>query len=1206
MNKKSLNKDILKEITKSKTRFLSIMLMIALGSFIFVGMNVTGPTMRNTILTYADTYHLQDLTVSSPLGLEIEDEAILSSITGVELLDYGYQTDVMIPDSDIIIRTESLNKLPGYEILEGRLPKKQGEIALDGLMKEKGYKIGDEISFVRQKLQNSYALKKYKFTIVGLLNSPEYLMPTQKGTASIGDGVIDCFGVILKKDFDLKNFSLARMNFFDVKGLDSYSAEYKKKMKTHIDQVDSAFASRPEIRLKKYQEEGSTEISDAEGEITDAERALIDAKKKLEKARQKLDVGWVDYQSGKLTFTAEISDAKMKLTDGQEELWRSKIQLDDGYAKLADGEKKLRKAKSEFKEAEAKLADAKIQIVDGEKQLAAAQKKIDDGRTELALKTNELNNGLNQVNAGIDQVRAALNQIDSMNIEAAISGIDLQISDLEYQISVKNIELNNLPSTSEFENQKKDLVDQITALEATKASLLIQKAELIKAQNKRPELQAQYDGLVVQKQEIMAAIPQLNEAKIQLDEGQRTLDRETANFNIKKGEYLNGLNKLEDGRSEIAKGETELINARTELVDGQRKYDDGLAKLEDGKKTLSEETAKGETDLRNAYQKILDGESEYNKGRNEYLSKLPNAQIDISEGKTKINKAKKELGRLKVPDYTVHDRYLENGFFQYMENSERMDLLSHVFPVFFFLIALLVSLTTMTRMVDEQRILIGTYKATGYSDRDVVKKYIIYGSSASFVGSILGIILGQKILMPVIFGAYSSNFLFNEGLPKLSPLFSVAAILISLLCTGFVAFLTTRSSLKDNVAMLLRPKTPMKGNRIFLERITPLWRRLSFNYKVTARNIFRYKKRMLMTILGVAGCTALIFMGFGIQDSVVSIAEKQYGQLFQYDTIVIFDDQASVTDIKKYHDALNTDPRIDSFQETRFDKGIISISGALDQSVVIVVPKDEKAFRDLNILRDRKSKRDISLKDGAVITEKIASLLKLKAGDELELKSSDDTIKTIKVSAIAENYTGHYIYMPIHYYEKSFDAVYHPNSDYIKLHNRSNKNISLFSRSMLNQDIVLGTVNSNTASDAIGELEKALNIVVVVMILVSSMLAIVVLYNLTNINVSERLRELSTIMVLGFYPKEVTAYVYRETMILTTIGIAWGFIFGLFLHGYIVSELPPSTVLMDPAVQLTSYLYSAAFTFAFSTFVMFIMHQRLKSIDMVEALKAVE
>ncbi len=1235
MRKIALNKDIFKEFTKSITRFMSIMLMIALGSFIFVGMYVTGPTMRNTLLTYADKYRLEDLTVTSPLGLAMEDELILGSVPGVEILDYSYRTDLMQRDSDLIVRAESLGRLPGYEILEGRLPEGADEIALDGMMREKGSKIGDCISFVPDKLRDSYALKNYDFVIVGFVNSPEYLMPAEKGTTAIGDGVVDCFGVIAKENFTMKNVSLARLTFSDVKGLDAYSDEYKDKMKAHAAEMEHSFASRPGTRLEQYRKEGTAEISTAQGEITNAGKQLGDAKKKLDDARIDLVKGWADYRDGKTTFDKKISDAQAKITLGQEELLNSKPILDEGYAMLSNGEKKLSDSKAQLADSEAKLADAKTQLADGQKQLDDAQKKICDGRTELAAKTVELydgldklNDGLSQINAGmaqidtgIGQIRAGLTQVEAglqqadagiAALDDGIANIDSQLSDLDkdQQTALKTHNVQLLQTKEGLEQSKAELVAKITDLKATKVSLLAQQTDLLKKQDqamsKKTKLQAQKAALLAQRQTALDSIPLLRDARAKLNDGQQTLDAQRAEFNAKKAEYENGLDKLEEGRVKLADGQAELNKARAELADGQAKYDDGAAKLEDAMVTFATELAKGEDQMKTAYQKLLVGEADYEKGRREYIDKLPNAQKSIEQGKTELSKAKNELARLKVPDYTINDRYKDMGFFQIIQNSESMDLLSLFFPVFFFLIALLVSLTTMTSMVDEQRLQIGTLTALGYSNWDVIKKYLAYGSFASLIGSLIGIVAGHKILMPVVFDAYSSNFLFKQELPLLSPVFSVIAVLISLLCTGVVAFLTTRASLKDNVAALLRPKAPKSGNRILLERFTPIWHRLSFNYKVTARNIFRYKKRMLMTILGVAGCTALIFIGFGIRDSVSSLLVKQYGELFRYDSVVIFDENAAKEELQAFNGELESDSRIAGLYPARLEQGVIQIPGQLDQTVSVVVPEDEAAFRTINQLRERKSKEPIALQNGAVITEKIAILLGVGVGDELEFKDNDGTFKTIKIAGITENYAGHYLYMAPAYYEEIFGKIYHPNSDYILLLDQSAESASLFSRSMLEKDVVLSTVNTNVAGNAIGDLTQSLNIVVLILILTSSLLAIVVLYNLTNINVSERIRELSTIMVLGFYPREVTAYVYRETMILTIIGIIIGYVFGLLLHGFIVTALAPASVLFDPAIKPASYILAAAFTFAFSLVVMLIMHRRLKRINMVEALKAVE
>ncbi len=1240
MRKKALHKDVLKEYSRSITRFLSIMLMIALGSFIFVGLYVTGPTMRRTILTYTDTYHLEDMIVTTPFGLEHEDKVLLESLTGVELLDYSYRADLMLADSDIVVRTESLARLPSYEIIAGRLPEAADEIALDALMQQKGFAIGGHISFIPRKFKDNYILNHFDYVIVGFVNSPEYLMPTAKGSATIGDGTIDAFGLITASNFDLTDVSLARLTFKDVLGLNTYSSQYKTLMKAHVEELDSVFAARPEIRLLRFQKEGIEEITTAEGDISEAEQELLDARKKLDDAKAELEQGWLDYQDGKAEFAQKIKDAEKKITSGQEDLWAAKVTLDDGYAKFSTGEQEMAQARADYADAKARLDSAAVQIADGQNQLDAAQEIIDDNRAALEQQTLTVNASLAAINAGLvqsgldpadaavdPQLAAVTDQISQA--QAGLAAVDSQISQFDPSVSVTDLNLADLPGQiNTLTMQRATLSDRQAELEGLATLTLDEQAELaaipeqislidLKIALAQLYIQKQtlttnianlgtVQGLLTNKQTLLSSIPQLTAAKAQLDEGQKTLDVQWATFNARKAEYEAGRSQLAAGGTKIAEGLAKLEASRAELADGQAKYDQGVADLEAARKKLASEKAKGQAELEKAYRKILDGEAEYEEGLKTYQEKLPGAQEDIAQGKTDIKAAKSDLARLKVPDYTIYDRYKDPGFFQYIENSESMDFLSYVFPVFFFLIALLVSLTTMTRMVDEQRLQIGTLKALSYSNWDIIWKYLSYGSLASLLGSLIGIYAGQKILMPVVFAAYSSNFLFTQELPELSPVFSILAIIISLLCTGFVALLTTRASLKENVASLLRPKAPKTGNRILIERMTPLWRRLSFHNKVTARNIFRFKKRMMMTILGVSGCAALIFMGFGIRDSIGSILGKQYGDLFRYDSIVIFDENAAAEDLQAFHAELAADSRIAKIYPARLEQGRIQIPGKLDQDINIVVPQDEKTFLEVNQLRGRISRKPITLNDGAVISEKIAMLLGLGAGDALEFEDVDGMLKKIRISGVTENYTAHYMYLPVAYYEEVFAKPYHPNSDYIILQDANPDAASLFSREMLDKDIVLSAINTYSTSDTIDKLVGAMNIIVVVILLASSMLAIVVLYNLTNINVSERIRELSTIMVLGFYPGEVTAYVYRETMTLTGLGILAGFVFGRLLHYYVISSLAPSNVLLDPYVNLSTYILSAVFTVAFSLIVMAIMHRRLKGIDMVQALKAVE
>jgi len=1235
--------------------------------------------MRNTLITYTDRYNLPDMTVSSPLGLAVEDEVLLSSLEGVDLLDFGYRADFLVKDSDIVVRAESLGQLPGYEILEGRLPRNPKEIALDGAMIKEGYKIGDSISFKPEKKQDRYILKNHDFTVVGFVNSPEYLLDTEKGTASIGDGKVDYFAVIVKENFALENYSLARINFSDVRDLHTYSKEYKERMKAHTTEVEELFESRPEIRLEKLRRTGINEIYKGQNEINDAERTLAEAEKELENARIELLKAWDDYRLGKSEFERKINEAYAEITAGQGELMASKVQLDEGFASLQENEKELADSRKELEESRLQLEEAGRLIEAGRVQLDEARRELDLKRSELEGQYAELSKGLEEINRGLDQISEALSRIDSgqaeidegfrqiqtglRQTEEGISAIEQGIAEINNRIpeieeglrlvdaslgpvndAIESInarladpglsdeernsllaELTELQGRkSVLEAQKSELLTAEAQMEATRSGLEAQKsmleqtkAELIRSQADlaekqreaaamKTELQAKYSELISQKETLTGTVSQIEAGFSELDNARLLLDEQKAELDKKTREYEEGLAALLEGMTRIAEGEEQLRSARAELEEGQAAYEKGLAELEASRAVLEAEERKGRKELRDAYNEILAGEAEFEKGLMEYKGSLPQALEDIREGKKELDKARNQIARLKVPDYTINDKYKEVGFNQYIQNSESMDLLSLLFPVFFFLVALLVSLTTMTRMVDEQRVQIGTLKALGYANFDIILKFLIYGSTASFIGAIIGIVLGQRILMPVVFDAYSVGYFLTEEIPVFPPIYSILSVIISLLCTGFVAFLTTRSSLEENAASLLRPKAPMIGNRIFLERVKPIWRPLPFIYKITARNLFRYKKRGAMTIIGVAGCTALIFTGFGLRDSVGTILNKQYGELFKYDSIVIFDDDAAKEDIDAFNSAIMKDSRISAIYPARFEQGVFKIPGKLDQTVSIIIPENQQEFSKINVLRERGSSRHIDLRDGAVISEKTAYLLELGKGDTFEFEDNDGNTRDIEITGITENYAGHYVYMTPSYYEKIFGEKYRINSYFLLLHDNSKEGASEFSKSMFEKEIVLTTINTNVSSEIIVFLIDSLNIVVIVITLASSMLAMVVLYNLTNINISERIRELSTIMVLGFYSHEVTAYVYRETTVLTSIGILVGYIFGFYLHRFIVTSLPPPAILLDPEVLPMTYVLAAVFTFAFSFIIMLIMHRRLKRINMVEALKAVE
>ena len=572
------------------------------------------------------------------------------------------------------------------------------------------------------------------------------------------------------------------------------------------------------------------------------------------------------------------------------------------------------------------------------------------------------------------------------------------------------------------------------------------------------------------------------------------------------------------------------------------------------------------------------------------IEQLNGAQNQIDAGKEKLASAKAELAKkeaalnqLEEPTYQINNRKEGNpGYKTFLEDSTRIDSLSNIFPVVLFAIALLVSLTTMTRFVEEERGNLGLLKALGYSNREIRKKFMVYGLVSSGLGALVGTIIGHTFLPLAVFNAYTASSTFSNLRLTFSPLWTIIAFAIAIACSLLPAYWVVRKELKEVPASLFLAKVPKAGSRILLEKIDFIWKRMSFTYKVTARNLFRYKKRMLMTIFGVAGCTALLVMGFGIRDSISGLASKQFGQILHYDMIAI--EKNKVSDKEK------------------------EASGKLEkQEVSLIATNQSDDLSKYVSLESRKNNQKIVLNDsGAVISEKFAELLGLKVGDSLTLKDDENKPVRIKVSAITEMYMGHYIFMNQSVYQKVFKKDFMTNGQLIKLKNASVNNIQKMSVQLMQEDGIQAISQNSDLKKVIESFMYGINSVMIVLITCAILLAIVVIYNLTNINVSERIRELATIKVLGFYDREVTLYIYRETILLSFLGILVGFGLGDYFHQVIMNQLSADQIMFAPGLLWTNLLLSAAITFATTLLLALVVHFKLKAVDMLGALKSVD
>lgn len=617
--------------------------------------------------------------------------------------------------------------------------------------------------------------------------------------------------------------------------------------------------------------------------------------------------------------------------------------------------------------------------------------------------------------------------------------------------------------------------------------------------------------------------------------------------------------------------------------------------------TASENTIKS---LANKRQKSIN-----NKSLNKLDKQIPLIRAAYGNKSNKIIEQKEELinRKSKALTYKIQSRNdYNNGYNQFGEDAKRVDVLSNTFPLIFFAVAILVVLITMSRMGEEKRIELGTLRALGYSKFDSMKVFLLYRLSASILGTTIGAWLGITILPRKIFNAYAANFTIPNFQTNLSWSWIILSFIITLSCTILPAVYVAGKSLKDQPAVLMLPKQPKMGSKIILENIPFIWKHLSFNYKVTFRNLFRYKIRSLMTIIGVLGCTALLITGFGIKDSLNGIISTQYKDIIHYDIIGIYNNSDSLKNIKKYNDEIK---KLDIKDKTTvYYENVTSKTNSMNnnQEISLIVPKSQAEFKKFVTLRNSKSHKKIILNNhGAVITQKLAKIMNVKVGDKLTIKNSMGKKYHIKVSKITEMYAGHNIYLDKTYYNKVFGKLTY-NASMIKLNERSNSNVNLISRKLIKQSASLTVVQSGDAKQTINNILHGLNNLVLIIIIAASLLAFVVLFTLTNINVSERIRELSTIKVLGFYPLEVIMYIYRETIILTVIGIGLGFIAGDYLHNYIMQTLPPETAMANMSIFWTNLATSGIMTIIFSLIVMYIMSRKINNIDMLGALKSVD
>lgn len=907
MKRKVYWKDLFASFTHSKGRFLSILTLMLLGSLALVGLKVTTPNMHRTANQFIQQQKMLDLAVMGDLGLDQADQEELLGVKGARV-EFGSLLDLTVKGTGKAIRLFSAPKsLSSFRVTKGRLPQKEGELALASFWKDR-YQIGDTLT-LEEKAGTRSSLKRKQFTIVGFVQSSEMWSQKNLGTAMSGSGNLDAYALVSKEVFTTKLPAMARIQFDDLKSLDSFSQVYQKGLKAHQEELEKLLKDNGKARYQRLKQEADRQIQKGQKELSRAKETLQSAKSQIDQAQKQLDL-----QETQLSKLAPFLPAKEQVAS-QEKLHQAKEQLDQ---------------------------------------------------------------------------------------------------------------------------KKKDW---------------------------------------------------------------------TA------------------GESELAKKEEEL------------------------------------------------------------------------------KKAQRERDQLEIPTYHVYDRKTMpggQGYLMYSNASSSISAVGNIFPVVLYLVAAMVTFTTMTRFVDEERTNAGIFKALGYRTKDIILKFVLYGFFAGTIGTLLGTLLGHYFLSGIISNIITQGMVIGESREYFYGDMTLIALGLSFVASVLPAYWVSRKELKEEANLLLLPKPPVSGSKIFLERLQFIWKRLSFTHKVTARNLFRYKQRMLMTIFGVAGSVALLFAGLGIQSSVGGVSKRQFQEILSYELIVAKKTNASYQESKELTNRLAKSDIKD--YRAIYSKVIeASLKNGHDKQTVTMLVTDRADFSPFVSLRSFKQGESLSLKKGVIISSKLAQLAQVTVGERLTLDGH-----SFKVAGITENYVGHFIYMDQASYQKIYGERTSENSYLVQLRNSSTRQVQAVSRDMMALAAVKAVSQNASMISLFNSVAKSLDTTMMILVVVSVLLAIVILYNLTNINVAERIRELSTIKVLGFHNKEVTLYIYRETILLSIVGILMGLVGGYYLHQFLIAMIAPDAILFYPKVGLGVFIFPVGGLILLLVLLGIYVDHYLRKVDMLEALKSVD
>lgn len=1165
------------------SRFISIIIIIALGTGFFVGIKSASPSMSTTAEEYFNSNNLMDIRVQSTIGLTDNDVNAIRQIEGVNgvmgqkfadaLVLVNGQPEIDIDGSQISTRAYGINlaKLQEYyyggqdenfinrpTLIEGTYPTQPNQCLIDAseLSTPDSYKIGNIITLEPDSNSDLSVLSVTQFQIVGIIRSP-YYVSFERGNSLVGSGKIGTFIYIPDSAFTNDYYSEIYVSLNGSDSFDPFSEEYKEFVDTFKTKIEAIAESNIAVRRDELKDTLPAQILEGEKDYNNAKK-LIKERLKTAEAQVLLYQKYVNDPEG--SYNEAVNMAANALGIAESEFNGNSQQYNEAV----------------------RTYNANLEAY---KQASQAQKE----KYRLWLEANEqYNNASNLYVSAQNAVNTAQQFVTSTN--SVITSTSSVLQSLE---DYQNGKLDNSQITQvllTLQSINPDLYQSISSLSAV--SMATEAIALI-----NPYLTQQKEQLAVYEEELSKKQAELDSYKDKFEAAAIYLSTAKTAFEQADAQLTAAYNALEEFHNQLQGSQSELSMAQVELMISQNAVTNDLDMLK--------------AVIANAQTYLDKATEEYNKLKNASETTLVNA-------KNKLENAKKLYTKLDSAKWNLYNRNATPGFNSYDGAVNTVAVLSNIFPLIFFLVAALVCFTTMTRMIEEERTQMGTMKALGYSNYTISLKYVIYSLFASVIGSAIGIVVGVYALPFALFKAYSIMFTMPDLIYTMPVSYIILGTVISLITTLAASVIASVRELSVNPASLMRPKAPKPGKRVILEKIPFIWKRISFTSKVTVRNLFRKKSRLIMTVLGIGGCTALILASVGFYSSINDLMKMQYSEngIAQYDVQIVFSEGQKNDSV--IVNTLKNDSRITNFMLSSLQ----SVSGGSDrtektQDVYLFVPQNNEQLSSFVKLQNRTSGQTFTLDDsGAIITEKFANDTKTKIGDNVFIETADGDIIEIPVANITENYTFSYIYLSENLYQYLFQNPVNysyaiANIDDTILADSESKNNaatkkSSFTAELMSYSDINAVAYVTDTIDSLNEVIGVLSIVVMIFIFAAGTLAYIVLYNLSNINISERHRELATIKVLGFYNKEVSSYIYRENVVLTIIGIIFGLIMGIFVHKLLVYYCSVDAVMFTQTLKWYSYLIASLLTALFAIIVNAIMHKKMKKIDMVTSLKAIE